>query len=193
MQWYDYVLEYGPMVVAIVAAIVMFFRTKNVKYIKEIEDIVKYRVSSEKVKGAFTQDFEGTRYVKQYRLNKATNALEECEEPLDVQALVNSCKDYCLQECLNRFFPADDKKSQVVQEYDDTLDDIDSLTEAFNVAEDYREKLGLSDEANITEIFAAMEKRSAELKKYVDVYQAQKNNISEVKENAQNSQSSPQS
>ena len=173
MQWYDYVLEYGPMIVSLVVAVVMFLRTKNSKYIKEVYDVAKaYSIIPSEMKVTdYKKDFEGTRFVKQYRLNKSTGELEEVEQPLDVQALVDSCKDYCLQACLERFMPSADS-SELEEEYSRSLDDRDLMRQAVDLANEYSEKFDLSPDLSVAQIFAEVQKRSDSLKSSLDKVKA---------------------
>ncbi len=93
--------------------------------------------------------------VPKYELNERTNELEEVE-PLDVDALVQSSKETSLDRTLARLMPdmADD---DVVADLSDTRDDLDFLSEAMDVAEEWRDRLNLAPDVSIGDVFKAMD------------------------------------
>ncbi|UPW41912.1 hypothetical protein [Dipodfec virus RodF1_74] len=127
-------------------------------------------LTSEK-KAAEGQTF--TRYVKQYRLNKVTDELEEIE-PLDIVQLIQSSLDTCLSASLSRLMPEQPEDSAVVM-LDTVRDDLDDLAQSLDIAEEWREKLNLGDDLSVSDVFAKMQEYSETLNK----------TIKEAKENAQ--------
>lgn len=101
--------------------------------------------------------------VPQYRLNKVTNLLEE-SEPLDIVKLVQSSVETALSNVLERLMPETPKET-LYADYTQTADDLDILAEALDVAESYREKLGLSDELSAEEVFGKMSSYASDIEK----------------------------
>lgn len=151
-------------VISVVFNLIMFARTRNVKYLKEVVNMKYYTEGSSRTRKGLT--FSNLKPV--YRLNKSTGLLEETDEVVDIQAEIDSMRDYCLQACLARFEAQySDEIDTVQSEFDAMQDDCDTFNQVFEVAERYRSQLGLSDDCDISDIFAAMNKKSDELKIHI--------------------------
>lgn len=170
MSFTDFMTNYGEYVVFAVYAlvsIVLFFRTKDIKYLKELNDSMKYRTAAyRETEESPSQEFE--RFKPVYRLNKATGELELTDERIDIQELIDSCRDICLQSCLERFMPQEDATDEIQDNYDEYLDDLDGFTEYLDKAEMYREKFNLSDELSAEEIFDHVSEQANKLKTRLD-------------------------
>lgn len=164
-------------VVSLIFNLIMYARTRDIKYLKDGILLMKYKTENyvgEKTKG---QSFSNLKPV--YRLNKSTGALELTDEYIDIQAEIDSMRDYCLQACLERFEAQySDDVSEAQNQYDTIIDDIDNVNQIFNIAEQYRDQLGLSDELSIGEVFSAMQKKSGELKSYIQSQNDKKKGVS---------------
>lgn len=99
--------------------------------------------------------------LKTYHLNKVTDCLEE-DGVIDLQELVNSCVNTCLDEVLTKFFP-ETQVSDGVGVVDIKQDDLDVLQESFALADKYRGILGLSPDTSVADVFKAMEDKRVEL------------------------------
>nr|DAV52717.1 MAG TPA: hypothetical protein [Microviridae sp.] len=170
MSFVDFMANYGEYItfaVYAVVSIVLFFRTKNIKYIKELNEAMKYRTATyRETEESPSQEFD--RYKPVYRLNKATGELELTDERIDIQELIDSCRDICLQSCLERFMPQEDATDEIQDNYDEYLDDLDGFTEYLDKAEMYREKFNLSDELSAEEIFDHVSEQADKLKTRLD-------------------------
>ena len=149
---WNYVVWACVAIVYLIVSLVLFFRTKDVKYIKGVSDYQE----TEPVKA---QSFEGAQFKPVYRLNKSTGELELTDEVIDVQALIDSCRDVCLQACLERFLPQEGQEDVIQGQYDQYSDDLDQMSDLLETAEQYRDEFGLSPMATMEEIFAEVAKR----------------------------------
>lgn len=155
--------EYITFAIYAVVSLVLFFRTKDIKYLKELNETMKYRTSAYREKEPSpSQDFD--RFKPVYRLNKTTGELELTDERIDIQEVIDSCRDICLQSCLERFMPAEDATDEIQDNYEEYLDDLDGFTEYLDKAEQYREKFKLSDELTAEEVFDHVSQQAEALK-----------------------------
>lgn len=145
-----------------VVSIVLFIRTKDMKYLKGGVDMF-YRKSEEKEPVA--QDFD--RYKPVYRLNKQTGELELTDDVVDIQELVDSCKDVCLQTCLERFMPTE-ADTELQDTYDDMIDDLDLMAEYRERLEGYRDYFNAPD-ADDLEIQTLIQQEADSLKQRLAV------------------------
>lgn len=127
--------------------------------------MIKYRTNNQTDSTFVGQSFDKFKPV--YRLNKATGVLEETDEVIDIQEVVNSCKDMALNAVLERFLP-----SSIVGEdvaiVAKMQDDVDKMRDVLSLAEEYRDKYGLSDSLSTQEIFDTISKKSIELKEKIE-------------------------
>lgn len=144
--------------------------------------MLKYKtaqsVSSEPVKA---QSFDNLKPV--YRLNKSTNMLELTDEFVDIQAEIDSMKDYCLRACLERmeaFYQDDDELTQ--SELDSCRNDLDELTAYIQRAESIRDKYNLSADLSVNDVYKVVEDQAILLKQKIDESKSKKNNLTEVKQ-----------
>lgn len=161
-------------------SIMLYRKTGNIKYIQGVIDNMNYQKGSyflaektdkdtgEVVKETnpslkYSQSFDNL--VPIYRLNKATNELEKTDDFIDIQEQINSFKEQALESMFERFMP---KIEDGMADYSNLKGDLDMLTESFAVAEEYREKFGLSDSASIQDIFKYVDNYSKELKKKLE-------------------------
>uniref|UniRef100_A0AAU8B8D1 Uncharacterized protein n=1 Tax=Dulem virus 82 TaxID=3145793 RepID=A0AAU8B8D1_9VIRU len=129
--------QYGDYIffaVYLLVSFVLYFRTRNNKYLMEVLNEVKYRLPDYREREpAEAQSFDTMKPV--YRLNKQTNELELTDEVIDMQELLNSAKDYCLSACLERFLPTQTVDETVAQR-DAYYDDLDIMTQYYDIADE---------------------------------------------------------
>jgi len=101
----------------------------------------------------FSQEFD--KFRKTYRLNEATDELEETGL-VDIVEEVNSYKDYGLESQLERFLPPESLEQREQTELQSRLD---FMQEAFRLGEQYREKFGLSEDTPLEDVFKAVQGR----------------------------------
>lgn len=148
----------------VIVAVILACKSGDNKILKEVLSILKYRVtgSAEATKDSM-QSFSRIKPV--YRLNKATNELEKTEETVDITEIANSCKDFCMQAVLERFFPTEGSQENVLQEQVDLMaDDLDIMKSSFDLAETYRQKFNLPLEMSVNDIFTYVGNQAKVLK-----------------------------
>lgn len=111
-----------------------------------------------------TQAQSFSRTKPMYELDTRTNSLVKQENELDIQELINSRLDSCLQKALERLMPDETEKDGLIADFTDTRDDMDVLAEALDVAETWRDKLGLPEDMPTAAIFGEMTKYEQSLK-----------------------------
>lgn len=104
---------------------------------------------------------------KDYMLNPVTNELEEKPLPVNIQDKIQSYIDCALERALERFMPKNVVESDDVADYTDKLADLASMADAFDVAEEYRERYGLSDKMSIAEIYDFVDKEAKSLREKI--------------------------
>lgn len=150
--------------VALFAFVYSLIRTGSIKkavtdfkyYIEEVENLGYIKTKK------YSQEF--TPEVKDYILNPASNELEELPLPKNVQAKIDGYIETSLERALNKFLPKDVKEDDLIADYTQRVDDLGSLGEAMELAEEYREQFHLPDNATMAEIFACVDKSAKELK-----------------------------
>lgn len=124
--------------------------------------------------------------VTQFRLNERTNQLEELPDKLDIRELVRSELHTALEPTLARLMPDDDEEDEIVRIIDSSADDLDTLNEAFEVAEEWRDRLGLGDEVSHSDIFKHIQEYrdqlSDKLKNVGDKFKEVPENVEKAKE-----------
>lgn len=173
MTWFDLLFEYLPLFVSVVASVILFVRTKNVKYLKEVSYMIKYRTDPSKSAAPDTaQNFDEARFKKVYRLNKATGELELTDDVIDLQELIESFKDVALESLLERFNIVDhDKAGNDEEVYLDMVDDLDTLAEVMERGEQYRDEFGLDPALSLEEVYSFVRKRAEVMKQELDAAQ----------------------
>lgn len=169
---HEKVIDLVQVVFFFIISIMLYRKTGNIKYLKECVHEMKYRTpnynvteKTDKKTGEVvttivraSQDF--SKLVPIYRLNKTTNELEKTEDFIDLQEQIESYKEVALQSMLERFMP---KLVDETADFVNVKGDLDMLTECFDVAEEYREKLGLDDTMSIQEVYKHMTEYSKTL------------------------------
>lgn len=119
-------------------------------------------------------------YKKDYVLNSATNELEVLPNPVNIQAKIDSYLECALDRVLERLTPNVVEERDTIQEdFQNSVDDLASLGEAMEVAEEWRDRLDLPASYNMAQIYAAVDERAQKLKKSLSDFGKK----SEVKEN----------
>lgn len=120
--------------------------------------------------------------VKQYKLDKHSDELIEKADMLDVQQLINSAVDTCLDRALARLMPEPTVEDGSISErLADTEDALDTLSEAFALADDYREKFNLSADLSVFDVFDRVRQYSDELQAQLDKLKGGALNVEEKK------------
>lgn len=174
---------------AFIFGIVNFFRTGRLN--NSAKNFIKGEVEELKTRPnrVAVQTFSEER--TDYILNKATNLLEESPLKVNVQKEIQSHVESCLEfvlEALNNpeSYVQDGDNVKVVDsvaERNAMNEDLAYAGDIFDLAEEYRERFGLSADMSVQDIFAHVQKYSDEMGKRLQ--EQGKNTESEVNENAQ--------
>lgn len=141
-------------------------KTRGLKnIIKEVLDMnYKFRTANS-VEPSNGQTFDTEKPV--YRLNNATGELELSGDKVILQEVVNSCVKTALDHVLDRLLPQVEQAKDVV-ELDLMREDLDYAMDVCNKAEEYRQKLNLSDKLSVEEIYSELAKSAELLKAKID-------------------------
>lgn len=175
-----------------IIGLVNFFRTGKIsKTVNENfkGDVIKLKTVERPARRMAVQTFSEER--TDYILNKATNLLEESPLKVNVQKEIQSHVESCLEfvlEALNNpeSYVKDADNVKVVDsvaERNAMNEDLAYAGDIFDLAEEYRERFGLSADMSVQDIFAHVQKYSDEMGKRLQ--EQGKNTESEVNENAQ--------
>ena len=182
---YSTLFEFVAVIFYVVFGFVIFLKTKNINYLTEVFDTMKkilYRTegtaleSSENLVG---QSFDENKPT--YRLNKASGELEQ-DGTVNVQELINSAVSVALERMLDKFLPQSTEIEEKTVELNSMNDDLDYLVEAFNKAEDYREKYNLSENLSIQDIYKVVSNKSNELVKQINDFTEKQKLATQIKD-----------
>lgn len=178
-----------------VFAIVNFFRTGNVKKLqndfKELIEKMNYRLPDYQEKKGFdnktvSQDFTGSNLKKDYVLNDKEDVLVEKPEKIDIQKMIDSCVETSLERALERYLPQNVQDVDEVEDFTTVSNDLESLSQVIDIAEEYRDKYGLSDDMSVSDIYSYINNLADDLKKGIKKAVEPKQIIKEdIKEDAQ--------
>lgn len=121
----------------------------------------------------FAPDRRTTKYrqtfsplIKTYRLDKTTNELVENPDPIDVDKLVESMRDSCLDRLLERFMPVD-VTDKVKSDLHDTELDLSDIGNAMDIVHDWRDRLNLDEDTPFDSVLDKITQyRDEQLKAY---------------------------
>lgn len=145
--------------------------SKNNKGVLNIMKFLTEHNAPEAVKSS-EQTFTNLKQV--YRLNKVTNVLEATDDYIDINEIVESCRNQTLDYILDKFLLngelpvgalVDDK---IQEEVDRLQDDLDTLRDMNNIAEEYRERFNLSSDMSISDIYNYINNQSQTLKERLE-------------------------
>lgn len=138
---------------------------KSINSFSEVMDLKnKSKFLTEETRCSSSQSFSET--VPDYHLNADTNELEVLPSPRNIQAKIDSYIESALDRALKRFVPeVSATVDDVAEQLDTSTLDLSSMAQAMEIAESYREQLGLPDSYSISDIYGAVDKHSQELKK----------------------------
>lgn len=157
------------------AGIVLFFvnylRTGKIdkeltEFINKELEIMKFKTANDTCQ-IVSQTFSDT--IPDYKLNPKTNELERLPIDKNIQAYIDSYIDCALDRILDRFLPAEQPTDQQFVELEQMQLDLAQAGEMFDLAEEYREKFGLSDDLSVSQIFDRVQQESDKLAKDIDV------------------------
>lgn len=194
MKW---ILENWQMVAQIITivlttfcGIMVFVRTRSVttaiQVMKEVENLMKYKTLEENEKTR-SRGTSFSPYRDCYVLNPSTNELEKLPTQENIQDKINSFLDCALERALERFMPKNViEKDDVAEQYSQRQVDLADLANAMEIAEEYRDKFGLSDKMSMGEIYGFVDGQAKALKQRLDEFskkkEEDKNNESKEKE-----------
>lgn len=124
---------------------------------------MKFDTFESKKSKTYGQSF--SELVDDYILNPENNELEKLPVKKNIQAKIQSYLDCALERSLERLMPnVVSETEDVAEEYSHTKEDLAILGESLELAEHYRDELGLSPELSASEVFSAVSKHAEDLK-----------------------------
>lgn len=145
--------------------LVTFTRTgslkKSVENLSEVFEMKKKYKTVDTVK-AKEQSF--SEEIKDYILDPATNELEEKPIPKNIQDYIQSFIECALERALQRFLPENVIEDNSISDYTQKVDDLSSIGEAMEIAENYRERYNLPDNYSLSDIYSFVDKQAKDIK-----------------------------
>lgn len=183
MNFLEFMNDYGHLIystVLVVISIVVAIKTGDFKnFLKIFDKIVAgetkppadtdYEITNNK-KGDFEEVRENvkgqkfSRFKNDYRFNKKTKEIEPLDTKTDVQALIDSHAEDCLNSILNRLMPTSVHQPEAVKEHKRTIDVLDELAVVTEKAENYKKEYNMPADTKIEDIYAALLKISEDMK-----------------------------
>lgn len=185
MQNFIYYVPIVSLLVSVLVGIIVFFRTGSLK--KAINSFFEVNQMYTKKKCQTIEKhvepkLEFSDYVPDYILNSSTNELEEAPKQKNIQAYIDSFLTTSLQASLEKFLPkVQSVVDDVADSYDKSVQDLALLGETMEVAEEYREKYGLSDNATISDIYSRVDAEAKKLKQGLSALRSSENISDETK------------
>lgn len=153
----NFIIQYSDIVYSIIGILLVAIgyrmQGKNKNFMEEL--LMKYRTENYQANSP-PKGETFSQYKPVYRLNTATNTLENTGEVIDIDEVVRSCVHTCLDQILERFIAPQAAIDTQVQEREAMQADIDMLQEAFVTAEDYKARYDLPAEYSMHEVYAAI-------------------------------------
>lgn len=164
MENFNNIAYLVALVLSVLNAIITFVRTGTLK--KEYKNML-YRSPDYKKTDEQKQSFSNLK--TEYVLNERIGELEEKTEKTDLQSLINSSIDTALDRVLQRLQPQGYDLECDLESQDDSMqDDLMDYAYLLDLAEDYREKFGLSLSASTADIFSRVQEESNSIKQRLD-------------------------
>lgn len=179
-----------PVIMAILSAIVIFFRTGNLKKatdeLKKVkgEEELKYRTTDyrQKKDNGDAQSFDET--VKVWRMNKEKGYPVETDEIDNLQKKIDSYLETALDRVLAKYMPVQydsAEEARISTGISRTQSDLDFLTETETDLEETRQAYGLDETATIADLISVIKKKNAELIQQQNKIQLEKEKTDEKK------------
>lgn len=167
-------------------AIIQFFRTGNLKKLREdllkVVEEMKFRLPDYQSDKKFdsktvSQDFTGSNLKKDYVLDERSGELLEKPEKIDLQQVINSCVESSFERVLEKYLPDCVQENTEPIDYTNTMSDLENLSQVLDIAEEYRDKYGLSDDMSVTDIYSYISNLASDLQKGIKKAVEPKQNI----------------
>lgn len=154
-------------ILGFVAFCITLFRTgsikKSINNFLEVDNLKFKTYNSAVAKKRHGQSFDEE--IDDYILNTSSNELEKLPNKKNIQDIIQSYVDTCLERSLEKFLPnVISEDDDIVHDYDVHVSDLAVLADAMDAAETYREKLGLKPGSSLAEIYEAVDKEAVLLK-----------------------------
>lgn len=188
-------------IASLVMAIITYRRTGKVKrsldgLTKGDMEVMDYRTANYRATDpplAHAQKFPNVK--TEYELDRHTNELVELEEKTDLQAQINSENTSSLDMLLEKFGVSNFSdiigglKPTLEENYERATDDLMDIANAMDIAEEYRDKLKLPLEMNISDVFKEVDKYAHKLSDEISALDKLKNK--EVTQNVEAKKAQP--
>lgn len=165
----EFALKLFITIISIGCAVLVYVKTKNLDKtfitFKECMSMVKDTSGK-----SYSQDFTGSNIKKEYRYNKQTGEIEETGGTIDIQELINSCMETCLENVLARFMPVETQEQTAVAEHTRLTDRLDEMAKIVETSNAYKEAYGLDPKLSVEEVYSYIGKEAEKLKVAIDIY-----------------------
>ena len=157
------------LIIAFIVSIVNFFRTGRLntsakKFIKETTEEMSRDLKRPVHSQSFTEERDD------YILNSVTNMLEKSPVKVNVQKKIQSYVVTCLENVLNALQNPEDFEDgdnvtveDSVATRNDMLEDLSYAGQLFDIAEEYRERFGLSADMSVQDVFNYVQTQADEM------------------------------
>lgn len=183
----DFFVSLGLSLLGLICFIVTFFRTGSIK--KSIKEVLGLKLKINKATQLPLKDIVSQSFSEEkdcYILNSQTNELELLPTKKNIQELITSSMESCLERALEKFLPKEVIEDKLYNDYTQKVDDLSAIGEAIEVAEEYRERFGLSDNMSLSDIYSYVDKQAQSLKSKLD----ELNKSKEVSDNVEKKENS---
>lgn len=183
MNFLEFMSDYGTLIystILVVISIVVAIKTGDFKSFLKLFDklVVGETKPGAETDQEITNKKEGvieelrnnikgqifSRFKNDYRFNKKTKEIELLDTQTDVQAIIDSHAEDCLNSILNRLMPTTVNQPEVVKEHKRTIDVLDELAVVTEKAEKYKKEYNMPAETKIEDIYTALLKISEDMK-----------------------------
>lgn len=189
VEHWQVVLSIFAIAVSVIFGALTLFRTGSVKdsmkVMSQVQDsliqflyggsmVTKYKTlktnESDRKKAT-----EFTPYKDKYILDPSTGEIEKLPTPENIQDKIDSFLECALERALERFAPKNVAEvDDVAEGYSRCVDDLAGLASAMEIAEEYRDQLGLSEGLSMAQIYEKVDERAKQLKLQLDSFQKSK-------------------
>lgn len=156
-------------IISIGCAVLVYSKTKNLDKtfitFKECMSMVKDTSGK-----TYSQDFTGTNLKKEYRYNKATGEIEETGGTIDIDAMIKSHVETCLEATLARLLPQETSEQIAVAEHNRMTDKLDEMARMVEKANEYKVLYNLDPAMSVNDVYKYIGKEAEKLKVALDTY-----------------------
>ena len=165
----EFALKLFITIISIGCAVLVYVKTKNLDKtfitFKECMSMVKDTTGK-----SYSQDFTGTNIKKEYRYNKATGEIEETGGSIDIDAMIKSHVQTCLEAILAKLMPQETSEQVAIAEHNRMTDRLDEMAKMVEKANEYKTLYNLDPAMSVNEVYKYIGAEAEKLKVALDTY-----------------------